>query len=47
MVTFVTLEEIGCCDNGKGYNFKNYEFSGGKREYKIKELEVYKVELIN
>ena len=36
----------GGCDNGKGYNFKNYELSGGKRDFKIKELEVYKVESI-
>ena len=33
----------GCCDNGKGYNFKNYELSGGKSSFKIKELEIYKV----
>jgi len=33
----------GFCDNGNGYNFKNYELSGGKREFKIKELEIYKV----
>ena len=33
----------GWCDNGAGYNFKNYELSGGKSEFKIKELEVYKV----
>ena len=31
------------CDNGNGYNFKNYELSGGKYEFKIKELEIYKV----
>ena len=31
------------CDNGVGYNFKNYELSGGKNEYKVKECEVYKV----
>ena len=37
----------GWCDNGQGYNFKNYELSGGKSSFKIKELEVYKVESIN
>ena len=31
------------CDNGNGYNFKNYELSGGKNFYKVKECEVYKV----
>ena len=31
------------CDNGDGFNFKNYELSGGKQSYKIEELEVYKV----
>ena len=33
----------GNCDNGKGYNFKNYELSGGKNNFSIKEIEVYKV----
>ena len=33
----------GMVDNGKGYNFTNYELSGGKSSFKIKELEVYKV----
>lgn len=33
----------GHVDNGKGYNFTNYELSGGKNNFKIKELEVYKV----
>ena len=33
----------GGCDNGNGYNFKNNELSGGKSEFKIKELEIYKV----
>lgn len=33
----------GGCDNGKGYNFTNYELSGGKNTFKIKELEIYKV----
>ena len=33
----------GEVDNGKGYNFTNYELSGGKNCFKIKELEVYKV----
>ena len=33
----------GGCDNGKGYNFKNYELSGGKNGFKIKEIEIYKV----
>ena len=32
------------CDNGEGYNFKNYELSGGKRTFKVQELEVYRVE---
>lgn len=32
------------CDNGIGYNFKNYEISGGKSTFLVKELEVYKVE---
>ena len=41
------LSSKGYCDNGKGYNFKNYELSGGKSSFKIKELEVYKVESIN
>lgn len=31
------------CDNGTGYNFKNYELSGGKSSFKVRELEVYKV----
>ena len=30
----------GYCDNGKGYNFKNYELSGGKNNLKIKEIEI-------
>ena len=33
----------GEVDNGKGYNFTNYELSVGKNSFKIKELEVYKV----
>ena len=33
----------GECDNGNGFNFKNYELSGGKKIYKVKECEVYKV----
>ena len=33
-----------CCDNGFGYNFKNYELTGGKKNFNIKELEIYKVE---
>ena len=37
------LSEYGGCDNGKGYNFINYELTGGKSVFKIKELEVYKV----
>ena len=32
------------CDNGKGYNFKKYELSGGKSFFKVQELEVYRVE---
>ena len=35
------------CDNGKGYNFKNFELAGGKRDFKIKELEIYKVKELN
>ncbi len=34
----------GGCDNGTGYNFKNYELSGGKNYFEVKELEVYKVD---
>ena len=34
----------GYCDNGNGYNFKNYELCGGKSSFKVKELEVYKVD---
>ena len=34
------------CDNGKGYNFKNFELCGGKSAFKVKELEVYKVDEI-
>lgn len=41
------LSTGGCCDNGTGYNFKNYELSGGTRNFKIKELEIYKVDSIN
>jgi hypothetical protein len=37
------FSKSGWCDNGNGYNFKNYELSGGKNEYKVKECEVYKV----
>ncbi len=37
------FSKSGYCDNGNGYNFKNYELSGGKRNYKVKECEVYKV----
>ncbi len=33
----------GGVNNGKGYNFTNFELSGGKNTLKIKELEVYKV----
>ena len=33
----------GGCSNGNGFNFKNYELSGGKSSFKIKELEIYKV----
>ena len=33
----------GKCDNGNGFNFKNYELSGGKSSFKIKEVEIYKV----
>ena len=33
-----------CCDNGNGYNFINYELTGGKKNFNIKELEIYKVE---
>ena len=33
----------GGCDNGNGFNFKNYELSGGKNMFKVKECEVYKV----
>ena len=36
-------ENGGFCENGKGFNFKNYELTGGKNEFKIKEIEVYKV----
>lgn len=38
------LAEISYCDNGEGYNFKNYELSGGKSSFKVQELEVYRVE---
>jgi hypothetical protein len=38
------LSEISYCDNGQGYNFKNYELSGGKNSFKVQELEVYRVE---
>ena len=41
------LSNGGGCDNGNGYNFKNYELSGGKSNFKIKELEIYKVESLN
>ena len=37
------FSKSGWCDNGNGYNFKNYELSGGKSNYKVKECEVYKV----
>lgn len=37
----------GGCYNGKGYNFKNYELSGGKGKFKLKELEVYKVDPVS
>ena len=33
----------GFCDNGKGYNFKNYEINGGESNFSVKEVEVYKV----
>ena len=39
----IYFSKSGWCDNGNGYNFKNYELSGGKRNYKVKECEVYKV----
>ncbi len=38
------LSQSSWCDNGKGYNFKNYELSGGKYSFKVQELEVYLVE---
>ena len=37
------FSQYGNCDNGNGYNFKNYELSGGKQQFKVKECEVYKV----
>ena len=37
------LSKYGWCDNGNGFNFKNYELSGGKKQFKVKEYEVYKV----
>ena len=37
----------GKCDNGDGYNFKNYELSGGKNKYNIKEIEIFKIEINN
>ena len=37
------FSQNGGCDNGNGFNFKNYELSGGKNKYKVKECEVYKV----
>lgn len=33
----------GACENGNGFNFKNYELTGGKSTFNVKELEVYKV----
>ncbi len=38
------LSNSSYCDNGQGYNFKNYELTGGKQKFTIKELEIYKVE---
>ena len=38
------FSENSYCDNGQGYNFKNYELSGGKNSFKVQELEVYRVE---
>ena len=37
------FSKYGNCDNGNGYNFKNYELSGGKSKFNVKECEVYKV----
>ena len=37
------LSKYGWCDNGNGFNFKNYELSGGKSIFQVKEYEVYKV----
>ena len=37
------FSQYGGCDNGNGFNFKNYELSGGKNTFKVKECEVYKV----
>ena len=34
----------GCYNGGDGYNLQNYEISGGKGSYSVKEVEVYKVE---
>ena len=33
----------GFCDNGKGYNFANFEINGGESPFSVKEVEVYKV----
>ena len=37
------LSKGGGCDNGDGYKFKKYELSGGKNNFKIKELEIFKI----
>ena len=41
------LSKGGGCDNGDGYNFKNYELSGGKNNFNIKEIEIFKIEFNN
>jgi len=37
------FSKFGWCDNGNGFNFKNYELSGEKNKFKVIEYEVYKV----
>ena len=41
------LSKGGCCDNGDGYKFKNYELSGGKNSFNIKDIEIFKIEFNN
>ena len=43
-VTDKYFSNASFCDNGNGYNFINYELTGGKNSFKIKELEIYRVE---